>query len=115
MKKIKPGEEFDLNGNVFTYSINEDKTITLKKGRVVKSKEGVQPPTLDEVKAFFKSNGYKLEAAEKFYNYYKDGNPPWSDSNGKPVKSWKQKARVVWFKDEYREPKKEESTSKFLF
>lgn len=115
MKKIKPGEEFDLNGNVFTYSINEDKTITLKKGRAVKSKEGFQPPTLDEVKTFFKSNGYKLEAAEKFYNYYKDGSPPWTDSNGKLINSYKQKARVIWFKPENEEQKKEEPTSKFLF
>jgi hypothetical protein len=58
-------------------------------------------PTIDEVVLFFQSKGYKVEAANKFWNYYDSAE--WKDSNGKPVKNWKQKAIGVWFKPENAE------------
>lgn len=54
--------------------------------------------TINEVYAYFETNGYKKEAAEKFYNYYSIAD--WKDSKGNKVKNWKQKAQSVWFKPE---------------
>ena len=59
-------------------------------------KEKFAPPSLDEVDKFFKEHGYTN--ADKAWNYYNDGD--WKDSKGNPVVSWKQKMRMVWFKDE---------------
>jgi threonyl-tRNA synthetase len=63
------------------------------------------PPTLDEVKAYFKENGYKEEIGERAWRGYeagKDKQGNWFDSRGQRVKSWKQKMQHVWFKDEHR-------------
>jgi hypothetical protein len=65
-------------------------------------KEKVQP-TLSEVEDYFDTNGYTIQAANKFYNYYSVAN--WKDSKGRQVKNWKQKAQSVWFRDEYLKPK----------
>ena len=56
------------------------------------------PPTLDDVKEYFKLNGYKEEAAIKSFNFYSTAD--WHDTQGRPVKNWKQKMIGVWFKDE---------------
>ncbi len=61
-------------------------------------KKKFQFPKLEEVKSYFSENGYKEEAAEKFFKYYEIGE--WKDSKGNSVKNWKQKAQAVWFKDE---------------
>lgn len=61
-------------------------------------------PVLEDVKKFFSENGYTEESAEKAFRYYEDGN--WHDSKGNKVKNWKQKMRVVWFKDENKEKQK---------
>lgn len=55
------------------------------------------PPSLDEVKAFFREKGYREDVAIKAYDYYSDGN--WCDKNNKPVKNWKLKMHI-WFRDE---------------
>jgi len=49
---------------------------------------------------YFISNGYSKELAQKFYLHYQ---PDWKDSNGKVVKDWKKKAKVVWFKEENKQ------------
>jgi len=66
-------------------------------------KEKFAPPSLDEVDKFFKEHGYTN--ADKAWNYYNDGD--WKDSKGNPVVNWKQKMRMVWFKDENK-PKMDE-------
>jgi len=53
-------------------------------------------PTLEEVSKFFEDNGYIN--GDKAWNYYNDAD--WTDSTGKPVLNWKQKMRIVWFRDE---------------
>jgi DNA-binding MarR family transcriptional regulator len=58
-------------------------------------------PTLDEVKAYFKENGYCEDAAVKSFNFYDSAN--WYDSKGNKVVSWKQKMQGVWFTDENRD------------
>ena len=54
-------------------------------------------PTLDEVKAYFSENGIDPAIGKEAFDYYEAGN--WHDSQGKPVKNWKQKMRGVWFKN----------------
>lgn len=55
-------------------------------------------PSLDEVKEYFKTNGYKDDVAIKAFNFYDTAD--WVDSQGRQVKNWKQKMIGVWFKDE---------------
>jgi hypothetical protein len=64
-------------------------------------KDKFTPPSLDEVKEYFKEKGYKIEAAITAFNYYDVAG--WKDRDGKKVKSWKQKMISVWFKDENKE------------
>lgn len=76
--------------------------IALKESKVKEIKEKNSkkfiPPTLDEVKEYFKENGYREEVAIKAYNYYKEGN--WIDGQGNNVLNWKQKMLAVWLKEE---------------
>lgn len=79
------------------------------KEKGVQREKQFTPPTLDEVKEYFKKNGYSEEAAKKAYDHYNIAN--WHDTTGKPVLSWKQKINTVWFKPEYKTtPKQIEST-----
>jgi hypothetical protein len=71
-------------------------------GSVKESKKVFTPPTIEEVKEYFKEHGYSESSAIKAYGYYNAGN--WKDSEGKQVKSWKQKMQGVWFKDENKTP-----------
>jgi predicted adenine nucleotide alpha hydrolase (AANH) superfamily ATPase len=61
-------------------------------------KKSFIPPTEQEVIQYFLDNGYTQESGIKAFRYYSAGN--WKDSEGKPVKNWKQKMQGVWFKDE---------------
>ena len=56
------------------------------------------PPTLEEVKSYFKENGYKEETAITAFKYYDVSD--WKDKNNNQVKNWKQKMISVWFKEE---------------
>lgn len=53
------------------------------------------PPTLDEVKLYFKENGFTEHSAVTAFEYYERLN--WFDSNNKKVKNWKNKMLSVWF------------------
>ena len=55
------------------------------------------PPSNAEVQAFIDENDYDVNASE-FIKYYENGEPPWHDQNGKPVRSWRQKMIAVWVK-----------------
>jgi len=57
-------------------------------------------PKIDDVKKYFSENGYSEEAAKRAYEYYDKADPPWTDSKGNKVRSWKSKMVAVWFKDE---------------
>lgn len=101
MKKIKPGEEFALHNTVYTYSLLDERVV-LKAVRNISTKatNKFTPPTLDEVKAYFKEKGYVESAAIKAYDYYSAGD--WKDSKGNQVKNWKQKMFGVWMRDEFK-------------
>lgn len=73
-------------------------TITSNSITKPKKKYVFTPPTLDEVKVYFKEKGYSEDSAIRAFNYYEAGD--WSDGRGTKVKSWKQKMIGVWFKPE---------------
>lgn len=77
--------------------------LTIEQPQAARVQKHFIPPTLQDVILFFNENGYNEEHAIKVYRYYDDAN--WHDSNGKKVKSWKQKMRGVWFKDDGKKPK----------
>ena len=62
------------------------------------------PPTIEEFTAYCKDNGFE-SIATKAFKYYSDAIPPWTDKDGKPVRSWKQKLQGVWFKNENNKPR----------
>ena len=77
--------------------------VSLDKDRVEESKPArsrFTPPTLEDVKAYCKERGNKVDA-EKFYTYYSEGD--WHDGKGKPVRNWKQKL-LSWERDEGQRP-----------
>jgi uncharacterized protein YdaU (DUF1376 family) len=80
------------NENVNEIIIDNNKGIV--KGK--KSKEFVAP-TLEEFKNYFNENGFTSELGERAWKGYDAAG--WKDSNGNPVKNWKQKCQHVWFSD----------------
>lgn len=72
------------------------------------SKEGKEvafiPPTLEDVVRYFSENGYTEAAAQKAFRYYNEAD--WHDKNGDPVRNWKRKMNIVWFKPENEKPKR---------
>ena len=57
---------------------------------------------MDDIKKYINEKGLNVDA-EKFYNYFTEGN--WIDSKGQPVKNWKQKL-LTW--NEYSQNTKSE-------
>lgn len=64
------------------------------KGKRKESKKIFIPPTLDEITEYINEKQYSVDP-KRFFDYFEAGN--WHDSQGKPVKSWKQKM-VTWDK-----------------
>lgn len=57
-------------------------------------------PSLEEVRAYFRENGYSEDIAERaFKGYAVTG---WVDSKGKKILNWKQKMIQVWFIEEHK-------------
>lgn len=67
------------------------------------------PPTLDEVYAYITENGYHVDA-KRFIEFYEAGD--WKDSNGKPVKNWKQKL-ITWERQDKEKPQKNNSFNQY--
>lgn len=63
------------------------------------------PPDKSEFIDYCKKNGFG-HIAEKAWNYYCAGD--WHDTQGRPVKSWKQKLQGVWFNSEKNPPPEQE-------
>ncbi len=74
--------------------VNENNPSSLDKKKGVKGgkEKTFIPPTLEEVQAYVASRGNRVDA-QKFFDYFNEGG--WIDSEGKPVKSWKQKV-ITW-------------------
>lgn len=86
------------------YSTNTRRTLDERstpegKGRERKGKgKEFIPPTLEEVKEYFKENEYSEQAAEKMFKSYSVAD--WHDSKGNKIKNWKQKSINIWFTEE---------------
>jgi len=117
MKIIKENEYFQVGETIFQYIVVDGKHKLIPTKKVVK--KTFIPPTLDQVKAYFKEEGYNEETAIKFYEYYSVGN--WKDNKENQVNNWKRKAVSVWFRQENRikevniEIVKKELNGEFLF
>lgn len=77
-----------------------------------KKRTAFKPPIESEVIQFFIEKGFSSELAGKFFSYYENANPKWTDSEGKKVRSWKSKAIAVWMKDENRDAKSKADLNK---
>jgi hypothetical protein len=77
--------------NIYS-NTNTTNTNTMAK----KSKSSSVPPSLEEVKLYFKEKGYREDVAIKAFEYYSSND--WRDKNDSPVKNWRLKMHV-WFKD----------------
>ena len=78
----------------------------------VKKAKVFTPPTLLEIGEYCRASGYAIDA-EKFLRFYESSDPPWCDSNGKPVKNWKQKI-ITWAGRDRAEHKKPAFTGAML-
>lgn len=97
VEKPQCGKNHTLS-NTELFSNTKLNSKTEKKKPSIKSKKKFIPPTENEVIDYFVEKGYTVESAKRSFNYYDVAD--WKDSNGKPVKNWKQKMISVWFKPE---------------
>lgn len=75
-------------------------------------KKPAPAPRVEDVREYFKSKGYTLESANKFFEYY--STMEWKGANGSPVLNWKGKALSVWFVDKNKIQEKVKQTSSFF-
>jgi len=81
---------------------NENENInTLVPKKKEKVKKNFEAPTIEQVVAYFLEKGYSEKSARRAFAHYEAGD--WYDSNGRKVKSWKQKMTSVWFTDENKQ------------
>ena len=80
---------------------NCDEEKQIKKTEKQKRSKEFIPPTLEEVKEYFKSRNLTESSAERFFDYYTTG--CWCDGKGDKIKNWKQKVIAVWDKPDNRE------------
>ena len=79
---------------------------SIGKDSIVKEKiKKFTPPTLEQIQEYINQKNININAKD-FFDYYDAGN--WKDSNGKQVKSWKQKI-LTWNK--YRKEKNTQNNS----
>lgn len=71
------------------------------------------PPTLEEMKEYFKERGYSLHTAETAFHYYK--NLDWHDKDGNKIVSWKSKVSAVWMKEENKVKPQSSQTNQIVF
>lgn len=83
----------NIYNNISINNMPNNKNIYNKPSREKKSKLLI-PPTLFEVEAFFREKGLNEILAKKAFDHY--DSTGWVDSQGKDVKSWKQKMLTNW-------------------
>jgi len=92
----KGGTNLSKGGTESTHIYKETITTPIAKQEWVRN----LPPTLEEVKKYFKEEGYTSDGAKKAFDYYDQRN--WLDKFGRPVKDWKATMQRVWFQDDNR-------------
>lgn len=85
----KESEELESGNSDNPTLIAKESSFTDSAG---KNRKRFIPPTLEEVQAYAKERG-REDLAKKFFDYFEAGE--WHDSEGKPVKAWKQKF-ITW-------------------
>lgn len=80
---VKNDKENNINVN-----IKKDNT------KVLSKEKRFVPPSKSDISEYCRASGYDIDV-DMFYAYYSEGN--WHDSNGNPVKNWKQKV-ITWHK-----------------
>lgn len=93
VKKLYRGSKESLHNNIN----NNNKENILSKDNIQKKEKKIKnfiPPSFAEVQNYVDKNGYGIDV-DYFYRYYSAGK--WTDSEGKPVKNWKQRI-VTWEK-----------------
>lgn len=86
------------NNKLFSAPSNDDGTIDLEeliaKTPPKPKSKSFAPPTLEDVKAYIAERDCAAVVdAKKFFDYFEAGH--WHDSEGKPVRNWKQKL-ITW-------------------
>lgn len=84
------------NINIITKENPENDTIDLEEliAKTPDKKKRFAPPTLEDVKAYIAERDCAAVVdAKKFFDYFEAGH--WHDSEGKPVRNWKQKL-ITW-------------------
>lgn len=100
-KAVKRWDAVALQRQSKGNALKESKVKEIK-GKEIKESKGFNPPSADDVVSYFREKGYKEDVARKAHEYYDTAG--WKDSEGKPVKNWKQKMISVWMKDEHKIP-----------
>lgn len=100
---VTPPENENENENSIFNGINNKVVNSTKQEKEKKKKEKkvFVPPSLEEMKSYFKQNGFKESVAERAYRGYSENN--WHDINNKPILNWKSKVNNSWFQDYNRE------------
>ena len=83
-----------LNTNISNTNILNTKEIDIYSVTVAEKSKRFVPPTLEEIKAYCQERNSCVDP-NVFYDYFTTGG--WKDSEGKPVKNWKQKL-ITWEK-----------------
>ena len=99
VNKVHQGSEQSSPNNIYN-NIKENNNISndillkesSEKEPKTRKKSEFVPPSFAQVKMYIEEKGYDVDASY-FYQYFTDGD--WVDSNGKPVRNWKQKI-ITW-------------------
>ena len=83
-----------LNTNISNTNILNTKELDISPISPTKKPNRFVPPTLDDIKAYCQERNSCVDP-NVFYDYFTTGG--WKDSEGKPVKNWKQKL-ITWEK-----------------
>lgn len=111
--KITPlfSSEFVASAQVGDDNKTANKAKNIRSKSVSVKKQFI-PPTQKECSDYFFNNGYDPNSGIEFWKFYGAGN--WTDSNGKQIINWKQKAIAVWFKPHNLLPTKTDNDIKKL-
>lgn len=83
-----------LNTNISNTKVLNTKELDISPISPTKKPNRFVPPTLDEIKAYCQERNSCVDP-QTFFEYFTTGG--WKDSEGKPVKNWKQKL-ITWEK-----------------
>lgn len=99
------------NGSTIGSDIGSEKRTQTRNKEIKNEKKNKNifvPPTLEEVTAYCQERHNEVDP-KQFFDYFEAGH--WVDSQGKPVRNWKQKM-ITWEKKQYK-PKNTEKPKGF--